>query len=225
MFRTPFVFHARIRDDRPIQVVNEMRATHNGSGSIPPNHGPDSDGNIWPRYRGRREIEGWEVDCHGEMQSYRPTQFSSFTTWMGLSSRIRYRATDEIFFLKVRLLLEFKMLPKGSDCIYFRMRILSPNAVLLIYDLDGSVIPNTCMEDERCTKHSSDDLDIEARYCHPNRGHDSVELNHSRCVLPASIQLYDLDGSVIPNTCMEDERCTKHSSSCYPYASASFSRI
>lgn len=88
------------RDHLPVILV---RATHNGNAncSTPPNYGTDSDGSIWPRYRGCREIGSWEVDCHGKTQ------------------------------------------------------ILSPNAVLLIYDLDGSVIPNTYMEEERCTRHSS----------------------------------------------------------------------
>jgi hypothetical protein len=99
------------RDHLPVVL---MRATHNGSGSIPPNHGPDSDGNIWPRYRGRREIEGWEVDCHGEMQSYRPTQFSSFTTWMGLSSRIRAWKTKGVRNIRVHVILTH-LLPSHSE--------------------------------------------------------------------------------------------------------------
>lgn len=67
-----------------------MRATHEGNanGSIPPNNGPDLKGDIWPRYRGQRDITRWEVESHGEMKSSYPTQFSSFTTWDGLAYRI-----------------------------------------------------------------------------------------------------------------------------------------
>ena len=68
-----------------------MRATHGGNanGSIPANHGPDSNGDIWPRYRGQRPIERWEVKSHGEIKSSCSTQFSSFTPWRGLAYWIR----------------------------------------------------------------------------------------------------------------------------------------
>ncbi|CAG7957267.1 unnamed protein product [Penicillium nalgiovense] len=66
-------------------LVVLMGATHNGNatGSVSPSHGPYLNGDSWPRYHSLRETESWEVESHGKMQPHHPTQFSSFTTWMG----------------------------------------------------------------------------------------------------------------------------------------------
>ncbi|KAJ5724344.1 hypothetical protein N7488_002379 [Penicillium malachiteum] len=101
------------RDHLPLVL---MRGTHKGNknGSIPPNHGPNSNGDIWPRYQGHRPIERWEVAEHGDMRSHCPTQFSSFTTWRGLSSRIDYWKNNGVQGIRVHLVLTL-LLPSNTE--------------------------------------------------------------------------------------------------------------
>lgn len=90
-----------------------MRATHEGNanGSIPPNNGPDLNGDIWPRYRGQRMITLWEVESHGEMKSSHPTQFSSFTTWRGLAYRIHNWKEKKVQNIRVHIIFTHLLSP------------------------------------------------------------------------------------------------------------------
>lgn len=86
-----------------------FRGTHNGNanGSIPPNHAPDLNGDIWPRnrYRDHSPITRLEVEEHGNMKSHFPTPFSSFTTWRGLSSRIDNWKKNGVQDIRVHIVL------------------------------------------------------------------------------------------------------------------------
>jgi hypothetical protein len=101
------------RDHLPIVL---MRATHKGNadGSIPPNNGLDLNGDIWPRYRGDRGITRWEIESHGKMKSPHPTQFSSFTTWRGLSSRIHKWKQKSVQNIRVHIIFTHR-LPSNTE--------------------------------------------------------------------------------------------------------------